>query len=104
MASVQIKSPVSSRAFARSFSPGRPSPWNDRGRRVWTDGVAEVWVRAFRGPEGLVVEVEVVFPRGVLVSVVAVKDERLVYINENSGFRPITADELAQIKSTEGGR
>jgi len=35
---------------------------------------------------------------------VHVKDERLVYINENGGFRPITADELAQIKSTEGGR
>jgi hypothetical protein len=36
--------------------------------------------------------------------IVQVKDERLVYINDGNGFRPITADELARLKQTEGGR
>ena len=36
--------------------------------------------------------------------IVQVKDERLVYINDGNGFRPITADELAHLKQTEGGR
>jgi hypothetical protein len=35
---------------------------------------------------------------------VQVKDERLVYINDGTNFRPITAEELAQIKQQEGGR
>jgi hypothetical protein len=35
---------------------------------------------------------------------VQVKDERLVYINDGTNFRPITADELAQLKQQEGGR
>ena len=35
---------------------------------------------------------------------VRVKDERLVYMNENGGFRPITAEELAQLKTKEGDR
>jgi hypothetical protein len=35
---------------------------------------------------------------------VRVKDERLVYMNENGGFRPITAEELAQLKMKEGDR
>jgi hypothetical protein len=35
---------------------------------------------------------------------VAVKDERLVYINDGAAFRPITAEELAQLKAQEGGR
>ena len=36
--------------------------------------------------------------------IVRVKDERLVYMNENGGFRPITAEELAQLKTKEGDR
>ncbi|HET8629054.1 MAG TPA: VCBS repeat-containing protein [Thermomicrobiales bacterium] len=32
-----------------------------------------------------------------------VRDERLVYINDNGAFRPITSDELARLKSQEGG-
>ena len=35
---------------------------------------------------------------------VQVKDERLVYINDGTNFRPITAEELAQLKQQEGGR
>jgi hypothetical protein len=34
---------------------------------------------------------------------VQVKDERLVYINDGAAFRPITAEELAQLKQQEGG-
>ena len=34
---------------------------------------------------------------------VQVKDERLVYINDGAAFRPITAEELAQVKQ-QGGR
>jgi hypothetical protein len=34
---------------------------------------------------------------------VQVKDERLVYINDGATFRPITAEELAQVKQ-QGGR
>ncbi|HEX5501908.1 MAG TPA: VCBS repeat-containing protein [Thermomicrobiales bacterium] len=33
-----------------------------------------------------------------------VKDDRLVYINDNGAFRPITQDELTRLKSREGGR
>lgn len=36
--------------------------------------------------------------------IVRVKDERLVYINENDTFRPVTTEELAEIKEREGGR
>ena len=35
---------------------------------------------------------------------VQVKEERLVYINDGTNFRPITAEELAQLKQQEGGR
>jgi hypothetical protein len=35
---------------------------------------------------------------------VQVKDERLVYINDGTNFRPITAEELAALKQQEGGR
>jgi hypothetical protein len=36
---------------------------------------------------------------------VQVKDERLVYVNDGAAFRPITAEELAQLKQQEeGGR
>jgi hypothetical protein len=35
---------------------------------------------------------------------VQVKDERLVYINDGAAFRPITTEELAQLKQQEGGR
>mgnify|MGYP001060211205 CR=1 FL=1 len=35
---------------------------------------------------------------------VQVKDERLVYINDGAAFRPITAEELAQLNLQEGGR
>lgn len=36
--------------------------------------------------------------------IVQVKDDRLVYINENSAFRPVTTEELVQIQAREGGR
>ena len=36
--------------------------------------------------------------------IVQVKEERLVYINDGNLFRPITAEELAQLKQKEGVR
>lgn len=36
--------------------------------------------------------------------IVQVKDERLIYINENGAFRPVTTEELARVKEREGGR
>lgn len=33
-----------------------------------------------------------------------VKGERLVYINDNGGFRPVTPDELAKLQAQQGGR
>ena len=35
---------------------------------------------------------------------VQVKDERLVYINDGTAFRPITGEELAQLRQKEGAR
>jgi hypothetical protein len=35
---------------------------------------------------------------------VQVKDERLIYINDGTAFRPITSEELAQVRQKEGAR
>ncbi len=35
--------------------------------------------------------------------IVQVKEERLVYINDGNLFRPITAEELAQLKKQKEG-